>query len=209
MKNPLFLILLAFAIFAGGVLSARFFIGGGEDVWICENGRWIRHGNPSAPMPSDGCGEAVTPEPVLTGGQVVGGDRDEHGCIGSAGYTWCEAKAKCVRTWEEPCTPEGFDEQVLLSSIREQLVAKHGESAGDLIVTASRVEGMYAQGGAKPGGGDIGGGMWFAVNTGGSWKMIWDGNGSILCKDITAYPEFPVSMIPECYDEASGQTVER
>jgi hypothetical protein len=34
---------------------------------------------------------------------LVGGDRDEHGCIGSAGYTWCEAKQKCIREWEEPC----------------------------------------------------------------------------------------------------------
>jgi hypothetical protein len=35
--------------------------------------------------------------------QVLGGDRDAHGCIGSAGYTWCEIKAKCLRTWEETC----------------------------------------------------------------------------------------------------------
>jgi len=34
---------------------------------------------------------------------IVGGDRDAHGCIGSAGYSWCEAKQKCLRTWEEPC----------------------------------------------------------------------------------------------------------
>lgn len=34
---------------------------------------------------------------------VVGGDRDEHGCIGSAGYQWCEAKNKCLRIWEEQC----------------------------------------------------------------------------------------------------------
>jgi predicted amidohydrolase YtcJ len=31
---------------------------------------------------------------------VVGGDRDEHGCIGSAGYQWCEKLGKCVRPWE-------------------------------------------------------------------------------------------------------------
>ena len=37
---------------------------------------------------------------------IVGGDRDEHGCIGSAGYTWCEAKQKCLREWEEPCEQE-------------------------------------------------------------------------------------------------------
>lgn len=34
---------------------------------------------------------------------IVGGDRDKHGCIGSAGYSWCEAKKKCLRPWEEKC----------------------------------------------------------------------------------------------------------
>jgi hypothetical protein len=35
--------------------------------------------------------------------QIVGGDKDEHRCIGSAGYTWCEPKEKCLRIWEEDC----------------------------------------------------------------------------------------------------------
>jgi hypothetical protein len=35
---------------------------------------------------------------------IVGGDLDEHGCKASAGYSWCEAKQKCLRTWEENCT---------------------------------------------------------------------------------------------------------
>ena len=35
---------------------------------------------------------------------LVGGDKDAHGCIGSAGYTWCEASQKCYRSWEENCT---------------------------------------------------------------------------------------------------------
>src|SRR5574340_984848 len=34
---------------------------------------------------------------------IPGGDRDEHGCIGSAGYSWCGAKSKCLRVWEEKC----------------------------------------------------------------------------------------------------------
>ncbi len=33
----------------------------------------------------------------------IGGERDEHGCLPTAGYTWCEAKQKCLREWEEPC----------------------------------------------------------------------------------------------------------
>jgi len=36
--------------------------------------------------------------------QLVGNDRDAHGCIASAGYSWCEASQKCIRSWEENCT---------------------------------------------------------------------------------------------------------
>ncbi|MEN8252548.1 MAG: hypothetical protein ABFQ53_03145, partial [Patescibacteria group bacterium] len=32
--------------------------------------------------------------------QLVGGDKDEHGCIASAGYTWSEEEEECVRPWE-------------------------------------------------------------------------------------------------------------
>ena len=35
--------------------------------------------------------------------RAIGGDRDEHDCIGSAGYTWCEATSKCQKLWEHPC----------------------------------------------------------------------------------------------------------
>jgi hypothetical protein len=45
--------------------------------------------------------EIVNPE--ATKKLMPGSDRDPHGCIGSAGYTWCESKRKCLRTWEEPC----------------------------------------------------------------------------------------------------------
>ncbi|RQR48375.1 hypothetical protein DIE21_23680 [Burkholderia sp. Bp9140] len=31
---------------------------------------------------------------------MVGGDRDAHGCIGSAGYAWCERTQQCERPWE-------------------------------------------------------------------------------------------------------------
>lgn len=35
---------------------------------------------------------------------LVGADKDIHGCIGSAGYSWCEEKQKCLRIWEENCS---------------------------------------------------------------------------------------------------------
>jgi len=36
--------------------------------------------------------------------QLVGNDSDEHGCIGSAGYTWCESLGECIRLWETNCS---------------------------------------------------------------------------------------------------------
>jgi putative hemolysin len=36
--------------------------------------------------------------------QIIGGDKDAHGCLVAAGYSWCDAKQKCLRVWEENCT---------------------------------------------------------------------------------------------------------
>ena len=30
----------------------------------------------------------------------VGGDRDAHGCLPSAGYAWCAREQQCTRPWE-------------------------------------------------------------------------------------------------------------
>lgn len=36
----------------------------------------------------------------VTPDRVVENDRDAHGCIGSAGYTWSAPMNKCIRAWE-------------------------------------------------------------------------------------------------------------
>ena len=41
-----------------------------------------------------------TTEKTNNGEPTVGGDKDEHGCIASAGYTWSELKGECLRIWE-------------------------------------------------------------------------------------------------------------
>ena len=47
---------------------------------------------------------AITvPETSTTTTPIVGNDRDVHDCIGSAGYSWCAVKNKCIRPWEETC----------------------------------------------------------------------------------------------------------
>jgi hypothetical protein len=35
---------------------------------------------------------------------IVGNDKDEHGCIGSAWYSWSQSKNECVRAWEYQAT---------------------------------------------------------------------------------------------------------
>jgi hypothetical protein len=37
-------------------LVVRFLIGGNEDSWVCVNGSWARHGNPSGTPPLTPCG---------------------------------------------------------------------------------------------------------------------------------------------------------
>ena len=35
--------------------------------------------------------------------KLIGGEKDEYGCLVAAGYSWCEKKEKCLRLWEEGC----------------------------------------------------------------------------------------------------------
>ena len=48
---------------------------------------------------------------------VVGNDKDEHGCIGSAGYSWCEVKQKCLKSWEEKCEEVSTSTSILTNKI--------------------------------------------------------------------------------------------
>jgi membrane-bound inhibitor of C-type lysozyme len=40
----------------------------------------------------------------ITQEQIIGGQKDAHGCLAAAGYSWCQAENRCLRTWEEYCT---------------------------------------------------------------------------------------------------------
>lgn len=55
MRNKLPIIICAFLVIVLTVLiGIRFF--NNEDSWICQNDEWIKHGNPSAPQPTESCG---------------------------------------------------------------------------------------------------------------------------------------------------------
>ncbi len=37
---------------------------------------------------------------------VIGGDKDSHGCLVGAGYSWCPSAKECQRLWEGTCSPD-------------------------------------------------------------------------------------------------------
>jgi hypothetical protein len=55
-------------------------------------------------------GTSREPDPAL-----AGSERDPHGCIPTAGYSWCAREQSCVRSWELaekhglPATQQAFD----------------------------------------------------------------------------------------------------
>ncbi len=54
-----------------------------------------------------GCGTRNTKSPEVTESKspadapAVGGQKDEHGCLSGAGYTWSAVRNDCIRLWEE------------------------------------------------------------------------------------------------------------
>ncbi|MFA5127152.1 MAG: hypothetical protein WC465_04135 [Patescibacteria group bacterium] len=57
MKPPKFfiIIIILLVLLFAGVIVARLF--SPEDTWLCQDGQWVKHGNPSAVMPTTPCYE--------------------------------------------------------------------------------------------------------------------------------------------------------
>lgn len=107
-----------------------------------------------------------------------------------------------------PLTPiPTVDETAVLKYvIKKYITLKRGGNENDLTITVSKIDGDYAQGGA---GGQGGGGMWFAAKQDGTWRLVWDGNGTIDCDSFSLYPNFSKTILPECYDTATQNMIKR
>ncbi len=54
MKKNILIILGIIIIIGGGIITLRV-LSGDEDTWLCENGQWVKHGNPVATKPTTIC----------------------------------------------------------------------------------------------------------------------------------------------------------
>ena len=87
--------------------------------------------------------EATKPmekQPVI-GGVIVGGDSDAHGCKASAGYTWSNTRASCVRLWEV-----GVRLKPVSSAIKYDFIVIRNGEAGPLEVFGEGFNGTIFNG---------------------------------------------------------------
>jgi len=53
MKKIALIILASIAVIVMAIIAIR--LQTPEDTWLCQNGTWVKHGNPSAPAPVKPC----------------------------------------------------------------------------------------------------------------------------------------------------------
>lgn len=86
--------------------------------------------------PEEGVGQQTT-------APLVGADRDEHGCIASAGYTYSVVRQECIRVWEEGIALKPviqLEEPVLVAYVVRSANWQHAEvflpgQEGSLLLT--------------------------------------------------------------------------
>jgi len=106
-------------------------------------------------------------------------------------------------------TPEEVSEEESesdLVQIKAAFAEKYNRSIDEVDLSIDNNTGTHANGLVKFTG-EIGGGWWLAYNLPTGWKIVADGNGSVLCNDIEGY-DFPTDMVPECWDEATSTLIQ-
>ena len=93
-------------------------------------------------------------------------------------------------------------EESIETQLKKAFSLKFGNPVSDVNLTISKETPTHASGGVSFSG-EMGGGWWLAAKVGSTWKLVADGNGTVICDDVEPYA-FPTSMVPECWDEATG-----
>ena len=122
---------------------------------------------------------------------IIGGDQDEFGCKGSAGYTWCEAKNKCLRIWEENCY-SGLSEEM-----KYLLAKKYGKNPSEVNIMIDKQTDNHAVGSVSfDQNGETGEqGKFLCVLKNGVWSLVYDSHDSVDCKELRTRYNFPDEII--------------
>lgn len=99
------------------------------------------------------------------------------------------------------------DREEIIRQVHQSLLEKNESFPPGLKVFLSRTTTGYASGSyqtTEP----LESGWWLAANQGEGWLVVVSGQANILCRYLDGY-DFPVSIVPECYDETSGNVIDR
>lgn len=85
-----------------------------------------------------------------------------------------------------------------INSIKQAFATKYNKNISEITINIAQETENYMRGGVKFGVGGVGeGGIFFATQIEGVWKIISDGNGMVDCSVLKAY-DFPANMAPDC-----------
>jgi hypothetical protein len=110
-----------------------------QEVKLCPDGSYASRKGPK-------CEFTICPK-------LIGGDKDSHGCLIAAGYSWCEIKNKCLRTWEEKC--EANINANALKNITLSYPNPYDTTKTDSIKLVNGKAVIYDAGNIKPRGYDV------------------------------------------------------
>lgn len=137
-----------------------------------------------------GCTKNKSSLPKPSPSPVAGNNKDAHGCISSAGFTWCETKNTCLRTSEKECFANVHDE------IKFLLAKKYHKPLNQVTITISRRDDNYASGSVLFGQSGLGeSGLFLARKKENNWELVFDGNGSINCNKMQKEYGFPDTIL--------------
>lgn len=129
--------------------------------------------------------------------EIIGGQKDDGGCLVAAGYSWCEPKQKCLRIWEETCNYELSEQEV--KAFKQMFIEKYNKSADEIEITVNQREDGFVKGGVRFSmDGQFGsGGIFLAYKKDNVWQLAFDGNGLYNCQEMKQY-NFPEEFLPDC-----------
>lgn len=94
-------------------------------------------------------------------------------------------------------------------AVKGLLAEKHNKDLSGVTISIEKEDEDHIMGGVQfQPGGPGNAGMFLAARKEGSWDLVFDGNGTVPCSAISPY-NFPVSMVKECFDEETGEGVDR
>jgi len=154
----------------------------------------VKYLNPQKSAVQNEFANSVNNNEETTDNNLVGGDKDKYGCIGSAGYSWCEQKQKCLRIWEEVCDEETTNE------IKQLFAEKYHKDLSAIKVVVGQQTASHLRGSVQfaMNGEFVEGGIVLAAKVVNEWQLVFDGNGGIACSLVELY-NFPKEMTEDCY----------